>query len=119
MNTTSLFSRRVPSLLFGAAIVGLLPAQRALAAGQAGGGELTFTKDVAPILQRSCQNCHRPDGMAPMSLLAYEDVRPWARAIKQRTGARTMPPWFIERNIGIQKFKDDPSLTDEEIARIA
>ena len=44
----------------------------------------TFTRDIAPILQRSCQNCHRPDGVAPMSLATYEEVRPFARAIKQR-----------------------------------
>src|SRR5689334_646148 len=83
----------------------------------------TFTKDIAPILQRSCQNCHRPDGVAPMALVTYEDVRPWARAIKQRTGigphAGVMPPWYMEKNIGIQQFKDDPSLSDEEIAKIA
>ena len=54
-----------------------------------------------------------------MSLLTYEEVRPWARAIQRRTAAREMPPWFIERNIGIQRFKDDPSLSDEEIAKIA
>ncbi len=85
--------------------------------------EVTFTRDIAPILQRSCQNCHRPDGVAPMSLVTYEDVRPWARAIKLRTGlgprAGVMPPWYVERNIGIQQFKNDPSLSDEEIARIA
>jgi len=80
---------------------------------------VTFTKDVAPILQRSCQNCHRPDQMAPMSLMTYEDVRPYARSIKTRTTARAMPPWHMERNIGIQKFKDDPSLSEEEIATIA
>lgn len=80
---------------------------------------VTFTKDVAPILQRSCQNCHRPDSNAPMSLITYEDARPYARSIKARTTARIMPPWHVERNIGIQKFKDDPSLTDEEIATIA
>src|SRR5262252_7441484 len=69
-------------------------------------GDVTFTKDIAPILQRSCQNCHRPDSIAPMSLLTYEEVRPWARAIKERTllGRRRggMPPWFIEKDIGIQ-----------------
>jgi hypothetical protein len=79
---------------------------------------VTFTKDIAPILQRSCQNCHRPQAMAPMPLITFEDVRPWARAIKQKTGRREMPPWFIEKNVGIQRFKDDPSLTDEEIATI-
>src|SRR5215475_5511570 len=86
-------------------------------------GEVTFTKDVAPVLQRSCQNCHRSDGVAPMSLVTYEDVRPYARAIKQRTGigphAGVMPPWYVEKNIGIQKFQNDPSLSDEEIAKIA
>jgi len=96
----------------------------ALTAQQAAtGGEVTFTKHIAPILQRSCENCHRPDGVAPMPLVTYEDVRPWARAIKQRTGmgprAGVMPPWYVERNIGIQKFENDPSLSEEEIATIA
>jgi hypothetical protein len=80
---------------------------------------VTFTKDIAPILQRSCQSCHRPDSIAPMSLLTYEEVRPWARSIKLKTTLREMPPWFIEKNIGVQHFKDDPSLSDEEIATVA
>ena len=83
----------------------------------------TFARDIAPILQRSCQQCHNPDGGAPMSLTTYEEARPWARAIKQRTGmgprAGVMPPWFVERNIGIQRYKGDPSLSDREIALIA
>src|SRR5207247_1177747 len=79
---------------------------------------VTFTKDVAPILQKSCQNCHRPGAIAPMSLLTYQDVRPWARSIKSKVVAREMPPWYIDRHIGIQKFKDDPSLTDAEITTI-
>ena len=78
----------------------------------------TFTKDVAPILNRSCVVCHRPGSIAPMSLMTYEDTRPWARAIKLRISNREMPPWYIERNIGIQKFKDDPSLSDAEIATV-
>jgi hypothetical protein len=106
------------------AIVGVAGSRAALkAAGPAVPGEVTFTKDIAPILQRSCQNCHRPDGVAPMSLITYTDVRPWARAIKQRTGigphAGVMPPWYVEKNIGIQRYKDDPSLSDLEIAKIA
>ena len=80
--------------------------------------DVTFTKDVAPILQRSCESCHRPRGGAPMTLISYQDVRPWARSIKQRTLAREMPPWFVDKNIGIQHFKDDPSLSDDEIALI-
>jgi hypothetical protein len=82
--------------------------------------QVTFTKDIAPILQRTCQDCHRPNGgIAPMALTTYEEVRPWARAIKLRTSRREMPPWFIEKNVGIQKFKDDISLSDQEIATIA
>jgi hypothetical protein len=87
------------------------------------GAEVTFTKDIAPILQRSCQKCHRPNALAPMSLIDYEEVRPWARAMRQRTGLRdkpgVMPPWFVEKDIGIQQFKNDPSLSEEEIVKIA
>ena len=79
----------------------------------------TFTRDVAPILQRSCQRCHRPSSMAPMSLVSYEDVRPWARSVKQRVVQREMPPWHIDRTVGIQQFKEDPSLSDAEIRTIA
>src|SRR6516162_875051 len=86
-------------------------------------GEITFTKNIAPILQRSCQNCHRPDGVAPMPLVTYEEVRPWAREIKQRTlmgpDAGVMPPWYLEKDIGIQKFQNDFSLSDQEIASIS
>jgi mono/diheme cytochrome c family protein len=81
--------------------------------------KVSFTRDVAPIMQKSCQNCHRPDSMAPMSFLTYEDVRPWARTIKQKVTAREMPPWFIDRTVGISKFKDDPSLSDKDIQTIA
>jgi hypothetical protein len=85
--------------------------------------EITFTKDIAPILQRSCQNCHRPGQVAPMSLLTYEEARPWARSMKARTAIRdkagAMPPWYIEKNIGIQHYKNDPSLSDDEVAKIA
>src|SRR2546422_2413562 len=78
----------------------------------------TFAKDIAPILQRSCQTCHRPGAIAPMSLLTYQEVRPWARAIRQKVANREMPPWYIDKNVGITKFKDDPSLKDEEISTI-
>ena len=79
---------------------------------------VTFTKDVAPILYRSSVRCHRPDEIAPMSLLTYNDARPWARSIKQRVSKREMPPWFLDKTIGIQKYKNDPSLSDAEIATI-
>jgi hypothetical protein len=81
--------------------------------------EVTFSKDVAPILQRACQNCHRPGSIAPMSLLTYKDARPWARSIKTKVALRQMPPWHIDRNVGVSKFKDDPSLSDAEIATIS
>jgi hypothetical protein len=79
---------------------------------------VTFAKDVAPILQRSCQNCHRPGSVAPMSLMTFEDARPWARSIKTRVSKREMPPWGIDKNVGIQSFKNDISLSDDEIAKI-
>ncbi len=107
---------------FVAAGVGLATSDAVRAQGAAS-QQVTYTRDIAPILQRSCENCHRADGGAPMALQTYEDVRPWARAIKTKTGlgpvAGVMPPWYVEKNIGIQGFKDDPSLSDEEIQKIA
>src|SRR5262245_23710690 len=104
-------------------LVGLLTPTAPRAQSMTSSGDITFTKDIAPILQRSCQPCHRPDGVAPMPLVTYEEVRPWAREIKVRTSmgprAGVMPPWFVEKDIGIQKFKSDLSLTDEEIDLIA
>ena len=76
---------------------------------------VTFARDVAPILQEKCQSCHRPDSIAPMSLLTFEDARPWARAIKTRVVAHQMPPWDIVKTVGIQHFKNDRSLSDEQI----
>jgi hypothetical protein len=83
------------------------------------GADVTFNKDIAPILQTSCQNCHRPGSIAPMSLLSYKEARPWAKSIKQQVAQRNMPPWFMDKNIGIRKFKDDVSLTDAQIATIS
>src|SRR5205085_10663930 len=79
----------------------------------------TFTKDIAPIFQEKCEACHRPDSIAPMSLVTYEEARPWARSIKTRVSDRQMPPWNIDKGIGIQEFKNDRSLSDEQIATIA
>jgi mono/diheme cytochrome c family protein len=114
--------RTIPAVLAFLAMAGAASAQQSTPAANppaANQTPVTFTKDVAPILQRSCQTCHRPGAVAPMSLLTYEDVRPWARAIKTKVTNREMPPWHIDRNIGITKFKNDPSLTDQEIATIA
>ncbi|HWF10369.1 MAG TPA: hypothetical protein VG297_18000 [Bryobacteraceae bacterium] len=76
---------------------------------------VTFTKDIAPILQARCQECHRKGSMAPMSLVTYEETRPWAKAIRQRVITRQMPPWHIDKAVGVQKFKNDMSLTDDQI----
>src|SRR6185295_5510445 len=65
----------------------------------------TFTKDIAPIFQEKCEACHRPDSIAPMSLKDFTEVRPWVRSIRARVNDRQMPPWQIDRNVGIQKFK--------------
>jgi hypothetical protein len=81
--------------------------------------QVTFTKDVAPILQEKCQVCHRTGQFAPMSLLTYEETRPWARSIKAKVVAREMPPWFIDKNVGVQHFSNDVSLTDAQIATIS
>jgi len=78
----------------------------------------TFTKDIVPIFQERCQACHRPGYIAPMSLVTYEDARPWARSIKERVARRQMPPWHIDRAVGIQEFKNDRSLTDAQIDTI-
>ncbi len=85
---------------------------------------VTFNKDVAPLMQRSCETCHRPNSIAPMSLQTYEEIRPWARNIRDKitrpdNDPDRMPPWFIEKNIGIQNFKEDISLSPEEVATIA
>lgn len=85
--------------------------------------DVTYARDVAPILQRACVSCHRPSSLAPMSLLTYQEARRYASRIAERTqrGGRmgTMPPWFIERGVGIQHFANDESLTLEEIGTIA
>jgi len=79
---------------------------------------VTFTKDVAPILEDRCQECHRPGTAAPMSLLTYEETRPWAKSIRQRVITRNMPPWHLDKTVGIQHFANDRSLTDAQIATI-
>ncbi len=78
----------------------------------------TFTKDIVPILQNRCQDCHRPNAMAPMSLLTYEETRPWARSIKERVVKRQMPPWHLDKSVGVQSFQNDMSLSDAQIATI-
>ena len=85
--------------------------------------EITFHKDIEPILQRSCQNCHRVGGVGPMPLVTYDQVAPFAGLIEYKTGLRdragAMPPWYMEKDIGIQDYKNDPSLNDKEIVAIS
>jgi len=76
----------------------------------------TFNQDVAPIIFKHCTECHRPNQVAPMSLLSYQDVRPWAKAIKAKVHAREMPPWFADPRFG--KFANDKSLTQAELETI-
>jgi hypothetical protein len=108
-------------------LIALLPiASLAVTAGTASAADpvtdpakpVTFTKDVLPIFQQKCQVCHRPGTVAPMSLLTYEDSRPWARSIKARVAAREMPPWHLDRTVGIQEYKNDRSLSDAQVATI-
>ena len=81
--------------------------------------QVTFSRDIAPILQAKCQECHQPNSIAPMSLITYKEVRPWARSVRERVVTRQMPPWHIDRSVGVQKFKNDMSLTDEQVNTIA
>src|SRR4249920_2281491 len=80
--------------------------------------QATFSKDVAPIFQAKCQECHQPNSIAPMSLITYQEARPWARSIKERVATHQMPPWHIDKSVGVQKFKNDMSLSDEQIDTI-
>src|SRR6185295_15213889 len=77
----------------------------------------TFNKDVLPILQNNCQACHRDGAIAPMSLVTYEETRPYARAIAKAVKSRTMPPWFADPAVG--HFKNARILGDAEIGTIA
>jgi len=76
-------------------------------------GSVTFSKDVAPILQKNCQGCHRPGEAAPMSLRTYQEARPWAKAMKQAVLAKKMPPWFADAQYG--HFRNDRSLPQKDI----
>ncbi len=104
-------------LLFGFAVVAMLPVSAS--AGQEEAEAVpTFSKDIAPIFQAKCEACHRPGSIAPMSLVTYQESRPWARSIKDRVVSRQMPPWHIDPTVGITEFKNDRGITDEQIATI-
>ncbi|MFN7916555.1 MAG: cytochrome c [Vicinamibacterales bacterium] len=100
----------------GALVLGAIIALPGVASAQQ--KQVTFSKDVSPILQAKCQSCHEPGSIGPMSLVTYQDARPWARSIKQRVESRQMPPWHIDRSVGVQHFKNDMSLSDAQVATI-
>jgi hypothetical protein len=102
-------------LAFGASLAVWLAA--AGRAGPAQGTPVTFNRDVAPILYARCTDCHRPGQIGPMSLLTYEDARPWARSIRRMVVERRMPPWFADPHVGT--FSNDASLTDREVDLMA
>src|SRR3981081_3918408 len=108
--------RTLTGLVALGAVLAVTPA--ACAADARVAAPVTFSKDVAPILQDTCQACHQPNSIPPMSLITYEETRPWARSIKSRVEMRQMPPWHIDRSVGVQKFKNDMSLSDEQIDTI-
>jgi mono/diheme cytochrome c family protein len=105
---------RIPTLV-AVAVAGLIAAVPARAAD--GKSAPTFAKDVAPIFYKSCVECHRPTMFAPMSLMTYDEARPYARSIKQKVVARAMPPWGADPEHGT--FKNDPRLSQAEIDTIA
>ena len=116
-------NRRSSILLKLISAFGFLPILAAPMLASAQEDQITFHRDIEPILQRSCQNCHRAGGVGPMPLVTYEQVAPFAGLIEYKTGLRdragAMPPWYMEKDIGIQDYKNDPSLSDEEIADIS
>ena len=111
------FGSRVPGAGISAIAVLLLQALVQPAMAQQASTPVTFARDVAPILQKNCQECHRPGSIGPMSLRTYEEVRPWVRAIKRRVADREMPPYRYDK-IGIQHLKDDLRLSDADIQTI-
>ena len=101
-------------LLFVFAVTAMVPVSASAAEDEVP----TFTKDIAPIFQAKCEACHRPGSIAPMSLVTYQEARPWARSIKDRVVSRQMPPWHIDPTVGITDFKNDRSITNEQIDTI-
>ncbi|HIM50350.1 MAG TPA: cytochrome c [Acidobacteria bacterium] len=107
---------RVSTALIGAGAALLVLGVGGLASAEAAGTP-TFAKDIAPILYENCVACHRPNHLAPMSLITYADARPWARAVKTKVLAREMPPWGADSSV--RAYKNDASLTQTEIDTIA
>ena len=112
--------RLAGTLLAGGLTLAIVSAAQSPSSAPAPSGQApTFTKDVAPIFQQKCQVCHQPNSIAPMSLITYEEARKFATRIRSRVRARVMPPWHIDKTIGVREFKNDRSLTDQQIETIA
>lgn len=87
--------------------------------GNSAGGStkaMTYSKDIAPIFYKNCVACHRPGEIAPMSLISYKDVRPWAKSIREKVATREMPPWHLDSHYG--KWENDRRLSQKEIDAI-
>src|SRR3977135_1302403 len=95
------------------AAFGLIFSPAGSASDKTGAKPATFTKDVAPIFNKHCIECHRPNDLAPMSLLTYKEARPWARSIKEKVVTQQMPPWHADPHYG--QFANDRRLTQQEI----
>jgi hypothetical protein len=108
-------------LIIAFALVAFFLSPNFLSRGQSGASgnsnaTVTFSKDVAPILYAKCATCHRPGEMAPMSLMTYKEVRPWAKSIREKVVSKEMPPWYADPNHG--EWANDPRLTEQQIATI-
>ena len=111
---------RIPALgrLVHVASVAALVVGSLIVARSADAQQVTYAKDIAPLFQAKCTQCHHAGTGAPMPLTAYDEVRPWARSIKTRVTNREMPPWHLDKTVGIRKYKNDLSLSEAEIATI-
>src|SRR5262245_44148433 len=105
---------RIFVTVLGIALCALVSARNGI--GKSSSAEVTYYKDVAPILEKHCIGCHRPNDIAPMSLMTYDEVLPFARMIRENVIQRKMPPWHADPAFG--EFANDARLTDEEMATI-
>jgi mono/diheme cytochrome c family protein len=104
---------RLTLLFMGFAIAAAAVATSGSAAGE---GQVTFTKDIAPIFYKNCASCHRQGEIAPMSLVTYKEIRPWARAIREKVLTRQMPPWHADPQYG--HWSNDRRMSQKEIDTI-
>jgi len=116
MNGVQIGLRRLSTALAALGVAMLAPG--AASAQGEGGDQVTFYKDVSPIFQEHCQQCHMEGSIAPFSLITYQESRRYAARIRQRVADRIMPPWHVNPYIGIQDFKNSRALSEDEISTI-